>query len=501
MKKLFFLASALLVAGTMSVSARTYVQTGKEGDPKWDTNVIGADATVITFSSVADLPKTGEKEIWFAGGTYVFDATFSMEQYGMLLAGGFKGTETALEQREWVEDGEAWDFVNETVLDGQEDVKLFVDTKHTSFDGLTMQGSYSTSNAGICRLSSSPDVMSVVRNCKCLNNEASNQGGCFQVYNSSVLVENSYFEGNIGKQGGALYINATAETYELTVRGCYFKGNEALHTGDAGGAVHAQGSPKLTVTGCMFEGNTASKKGQSSAISCVSSNAASLVANNVFVDNVGTYLETENTNEETGETTISYTRKCAVTVVAGDVYYNTFVNNLGGALWSKGGNVKNNVFWAAESEKARVSLDAAVVPNATNNAGVNVWAEGADASNIIISMNNTPAVGDEEGTLYAYFTDPENHDFDLQAGSALIKAGVAIETITTDIDGEERKNADIGAYAYDGTGTAVENIAKPAVDIRAALQAGEVYNILGQRVSDIQPGNIYIVSGQKMLVR
>ncbi len=186
-------------------------------------------------------------------------------------------------------------------------------------------------------------------------------------------------------------------------------------------------------------------------------------------------------------------------MVTGDFYYNTIVESYGDALWQKAGNVKNNVFYATTLAKAHANIETAAVY--TNNAGVQAWAEGADETNIVISLNNKPAEGDAEGTKYAYFADPENHEFDLQEGSALVKAGVAIETITTDIDGEQRKTADIGAYAYDGTETAVENIAKPAVDIRAALEAGEVYNILGQRVGDIQAGNIYIVSGQKMLVR
>lgn len=482
MKKLFFLASALLLTSTMSVSARVYVQTANEADPRW-TVTLGENDKLITFTSVADLPTAECKEIWFAAGTYVFNATFAITQYDAVLAGGFKGTETSLEEREMVEDGEAWEFAHETILDGGNNVKMLPDNKRTSFDGLTMQHFKSTTNAAITQLRSSGDNTPSVKNCKLLNDTAANQGGAFQIYQGSVTFEGCYFEGNTGKQGGAVYANNAAD-YTLTIRGCYFKGNKAV--GSMGGAVHAQNAGKLIVEGCFFESNTADVD-YGAALSNNATNESSLVFNNVFVNN------------EAAES------KCVVLMNKGNFYYNTVIESTGNALWAKQGNVKNNVFWATTADKARVSLgdtNASVMPTAvTNNAGVKAWAEGADETNIVISLNNKPVDGDAEGTKYAYFADPENHDFSLQEGSALVKAGVAIETITTDIDGENRKTADIGAYAYDGTGTAVENIAKPAVDIRAALQAGEVYNILGQRVCDIQAGNIYIVSGQKMLVR
>ena len=68
MKKLFFLASALL-CGVISASAVDYlVQTGKEGDGKWTDAAINKiketspNVKVISFDTtgVAKLPTTGE---------------------------------------------------------------------------------------------------------------------------------------------------------------------------------------------------------------------------------------------------------------------------------------------------------------------------------------------------------------------------------------------------------------------------------------------------------
>ena len=82
MKKLFFLASALL-CGVISASAVDYlVQTGKEGDAVWTDAAINTIKTkgspnvkVISFDTtgVAKLPTTGE--FWFAAGTYDFTAS------------------------------------------------------------------------------------------------------------------------------------------------------------------------------------------------------------------------------------------------------------------------------------------------------------------------------------------------------------------------------------------------------------------------------------------
>ena len=485
MKKIFFLASALLLSA-ISVNARVYVQTANENDPKWNTAIIGENAKVITFTSVADLPTTGEKEIWFAAGTYTFDAAFNIAQYDAVMAGGFQGTETSLEQREMIAGGKAYDFAYETILHGLGTSRLIhndANKYRTSFDGLTMSGFAFEGSGAIASLKGTAANVVAVRNCKCLDNKATD-GGSFHLYNGCAVIENCYFEGNIAtRQGGAIYSNISSQ--ELVIRNCCFINNEAqISDNNAGGAVHFQNAGTLQVAGCWFEGNTAPNLGQGAALSNNGKNTANVVANNVFVNNVA--------NVEGG--------KCVVLMEHGMFYYNTLVENEGGAaLWQKAGICKNNVFWATDLEKARHSLGEGTVY--THNAGVRTWAEGADASNIVISTSNTLMVGDVEGTLYANFVNPEAKNFALAQGSALIGRGEAIEGITTDILGAARKTADMGAYAFDGTSTGVENTAAEPVDIRAALEAGEVYTLLGQRVSEVKAGNIYIVGGHTVLVR
>ena len=99
----------------------------------------------------------------------------------------------------------------------------------------------------------------------------------------------------------------------------------------------------------------------------------------------------------------------------------------------------------------------------------------------------------------------EAADWSLQAKSMLINAGTDLTYVTTDILGTAREvgKYDVGAYEYvgGGVGSAIENTEKAPLDIQAALQAGEVYNLLGQRVGELQAGNIYIVGGQKVLMQ
>ena len=94
MKKLFFLAGALL-CGVISASAVDYlVQTGKEGDGKWTPEAISAlgvaAENVIDLSKEgATLPTTGE--IWFAAGEYEFTVQYGITAQAKLY-GGFAGT-------------------------------------------------------------------------------------------------------------------------------------------------------------------------------------------------------------------------------------------------------------------------------------------------------------------------------------------------------------------------------------------------------------------------
>ncbi len=481
MKKLFFFGATLLLSTLSAGAVNFLVQTGEDTDPKWDKSVIDATgATLIDLkvqNQTIDAALTAaitdnSKEIWFAGGTYTFTAAYA-NKLGTQFIGGFAGTETTKDGRVLTEGGEAYDFQYETILDGGKKVQLFSGTVNTTLDGLTLQNSKSAANAGVVRLGNG----SSVKNCQFIGNTAANQGGVLQFYNANATISNCYFEGDTAQQGGAIYVNNAAAN-EITITNCAFIGNLATGTANAGGAIHVQKDGKVIVQNCYFTENDA--KGNGAAISFAGTNEANTIQNCLIYANKGGV-------------------KQAVYMAAGNFYYNTVVENEGGALYSTKCNCKNNVFWGTETAKAKLSVNTADCKFDYNAAVDSLNGGNAVVSNhIALSVENT---GTEADVNYPKFANVESGDFELQEGSALINAGTAIDGITTDIVGEARTQADLGAFAYIASApTGIDEAKTEAVDIEAALRAGEVYDLLGRRVGKLQTGNVYLLQGAKVLI-
>lgn len=490
MKKLFFLASALL-CGVISASAVDYlVQTGKEGDGKWTEDAIKAlnvtTDKVIDLSKGGTLPTTGE--IWFAAGEYEFTAQYAITN-GAKLYGGFAGTETNT-TRALNESKKPYDFANPTIFNVKQPetgnkVKIFPDKVQTFvLNGICIQNSVGTEAAGVISLYSGSQVL----NCTFKNCSSTKQGGALLVYNANATIIGCLFEGNSAKQGGAIHIgDGNSTEYTITIDKCDFLNNSIITDGNAGGAINKQNDKQtVLISNCNFIGNDAPKNGATFSIDGISTTT---ISNSLI----------------TGSKT-----KTAIYVPGSlNLYYCTVVENAAGAIYvnniNKANavvNIKNNVFWATTAAAANCALGNAK-GTATNNASLQNWTGSTNlsvADNIKLELTNTG----NEGKLYPVFADPENGDFNIGEGSALIGKGVAIEGITTDITGKNRETLDLGAYEHisgEDIGSAVENTEKAPLDIQAALQAGEVYNLLGQRVGELQAGNIYIVGGQKVLMQ
>lgn len=495
MKKLFFLASALL-CGVISASAVDYlVQTGKEGDAVWTDAAINTIKTkgspnvkVISFDTVkiANLPTTGE--FWFAAGTYDFTESYDMKANTKLI-GGFAGTETYATAPQ-KQNNKPYDYVNPTILNVVQSsetstIRLFKNNEGLTgvvLTGLTIQNSKQTGNGGVYK----PVKGNQIKYCTFKNNSATGQGGALLLYNQEVTIEGCLFEGNTAQQGGAIYCagNNNKELRNCDFIGNYISGNKTgTHTG---GAIYKQNDGNLTVSGCYFKANNSPNNGSTIALTGLNTT----LVNNVVYDS---------------KTKIAIYIYNLANV---KIYHNSIIENEQGGLYtssSKQGAVsidlKNNVFWGTTATTGKCA-----VANAKGFMGNNAFVQnmsGSDtlaiADNIKLELTNTG----NEGKLYPVFADPENGDFNIGEGSALIGEGVAIDGITTDIEGVTRTSLDLGAYAYvEGkVPTAFENTEKAPLDIQAALQAGEVYNLLGQRVGELQAGNIYIVGGQKVLMQ
>ncbi|MGN0236253.1 MAG: right-handed parallel beta-helix repeat-containing protein [Paludibacteraceae bacterium] len=532
MKKLFFLAGALL-CGAISANAVDYlVQTGNTGDATWSSEAItalgvAADHVIDLSKEGATLPTTGE--IWFAGGEYEFTAQYAITTNAKLY-GGFAGTETSVEGRALVTGGKVYEFVNPTIFSVTQPtsgdfVKMFPDqTGGVILDGLTIQGSKSTTDGGAIKVGSN----SVVRNCTFLNNSTTAKGGAVLAYNVNNTIENCYFESNSSSQGGALYVATGSGSwgkYTMNVAHNVFVGNSSTGTG---GALQIQGSCTITVDANIFYNNTST--GHSGAIYDNGGNI-SIITNNVVFNN--SYLGSNNT--------CCYVKP---------KYFanNTICNNQGNVYFATNTDsavVANNVIWGNKQGESASGVSFASATNGltalnnytsntmpTNRGLVLSLIDSVDNTNYTVSLKNdndtTKNSDDTEKIIYGpYFVKPTSFvgaiaadatnadellaelkaaDWSLQAKSALINAGTILDYVTTDILGTAREETgyDVGAYEYvekGDIGSAFENTEKAPLDIQAALQAGEVYNILGQRVGDLQAGNIYIVNGQKILMR
>ncbi|MEM6764724.1 MAG: choice-of-anchor Q domain-containing protein [Bacteroidota bacterium] len=269
-------------------------------------------------------------EIWVAQGTYLpsqtldQSATFALLD-NLELYGGFNGTETEREQRDWV--------LYPTILSGDldQDGDVFLtepnayhiltadEIQRCIVDGFIIRDGYTEANipgsllggAGLVMTGTSTErVVMVVRNSVFINNSSySGSGGAvFSIY-STTYFENVRFENNYGEESaGAIYVTRSRHTYQrcsfsgnladdqhggaissfysnLFIHNSLFYGNQA--NVEAGGLFLLQ--TNLEATNSTFVSNNAPNRG---AIS-VSFNSGGSIVNSIFWDNGG-FLEDEN---------------------------------------------------------------------------------------------------------------------------------------------------------------------------------------------------------------
>ncbi len=144
-------------------------------------------------------------QVWVAAGTYMGNFTLALE---VEMYGGFAGTETELNQRDWI--------INETTLDANGSGTVVTAppgaTEATRIDGFTIT-----------------------------NGDETNGGG-LSVVDSSPTITNNTVTGNfVLEKGGGLYLSGSAATVESNT----FSGNHAVHNGGGGGVYLVDSSPMI----------------------------------------------------------------------------------------------------------------------------------------------------------------------------------------------------------------------------------------------------------------
>jgi hypothetical protein len=183
---------------------------------------------------------SGGDEIWVKQGSYLLTAQLTVDKV-VHMYGGFAGTETARNQRNWVH--------STTTVNGQNaGYRCFHVTADATIDGFTItqcnnKHAYpDMRGGGIYNEGASPTIT----NCIFLKNGATSGGGIGNK-DSSPLIINCTFSGNITNGGGGGGID-NYNSYP-TIINSTFTGN------NYGGLVNQVGSSP-TITNCIFWGDT-----------------------------------------------------------------------------------------------------------------------------------------------------------------------------------------------------------------------------------------------------
>ncbi|MBI2280020.1 MAG: T9SS type A sorting domain-containing protein [Bacteroidetes bacterium] len=260
MKK--FLLGFILFSIGIAVNAQTYVNanaTGANNGTSW------TDAYTDLHSATYN---TTSGEIWVAQGTYVPSKTFTNNipgnnslktfrvQFNVQVYGGFNGTETTLNQRNWKN--------NPTIISGDVGgglksynvIRFDGNDNTTVLDGFIVQdglanGTTEFLGGAIYSSNASPTI----RNCKFINNSAQQYGGAVYLsVGSTPQVLNCEFTNNTTTQydGAALYINGGTSA---VVANCLFNGN--ISSSGSAGAVVILNTATSQVNNCTFVNNQA----------------------------------------------------------------------------------------------------------------------------------------------------------------------------------------------------------------------------------------------------
>ncbi len=247
------LLSLMVSAGPMQ--RVIYVNAGNAAGP-WDGKSWATAYKTVREGLKAVQPGA---EIWVAKGTYMptegTDRTASFRlKPGVALYGGFDGTETRRDQRNWGK--------NRTILSG--DIGLEGDSSdnlyhvvtgayYAALDGFTITGGnadgeahYSKGGGMVNYFNASPTVA----NCTFTANAAGEGGGMYNYHFSSPRVTNCTFVGNSADMGGAMVNRDGACPWVVN---CIFKENYARWRG---GAVLNDYGASPAFYGCTFSGNT-----------------------------------------------------------------------------------------------------------------------------------------------------------------------------------------------------------------------------------------------------
>ncbi len=252
-----FVLAALVMLAAGSVEGQTVIHVDDDAPP-------GGDGTswATAYDSLHDALAAAQSgdQIWVAAGRYVGNFTLAL---GVGLYGGFAGTETELNERDWV--------ANLTILDGNHWKSVIIappeGTATTRVDGFTIMNGLGDYGGGVRAVESSPTITnnSITGNC-------AHEGGVVYLQDSSATLANNRIVSN----GGGSCLSWRTDGVYLDSCSATIKGNTIA--GNRGSGLRLwHSSASITdnrITGNRFGG-------------LLLGHSAATVTNNVVVGNGG----------------------------------------------------------------------------------------------------------------------------------------------------------------------------------------------------------------------
>ena len=235
----FLCFSALLLTAMNTAQADVWYVNTDGTDPDDCSGGDSWDTAFLTIQKAINCAAAGD-EIWVRQGTYLSNIYVNKPAH---IYGGFDGTETARDQRNWEN--------NVTTVDGQGIGRCFCATAKITIDGFTITGGNSASSNGggiMC------DFTATIANCRISGNYARKGGGIYS-HGFGSTVTNCVIRGNIANDSGGGIYNYGSDS---TIKDCALSGNNAsVHDG---GGIYNYGSGSKIIN-CTFQRNRAGRNG------------------------------------------------------------------------------------------------------------------------------------------------------------------------------------------------------------------------------------------------
>jgi hypothetical protein len=289
----------------MEIPPFVYVDANSPNDP-------GTGTRDDPFRRLQDGIDAAGLEVWVVAGTYQpttgTDRTISfVMKEGVAIYGGFAGTETSRNQRDWV--------ANQTILSGDigtqgnnsdNSYNVVMGANNATLDGFTITGGNANSEdwpyylgGGMLNESSSPTVT----NCTFIGNSADLGGGIY-IDGASPIIEKNVITGNsASSEGGGIYCqggsatiryNKISNNYSLSVGGVSFESSFAVLQNNLiidnsadydSGVACFEGQPRIVNN--TIAGNVAVYDYDSSGLVIASSSLSPIISNNIIAFNYG----------------------------------------------------------------------------------------------------------------------------------------------------------------------------------------------------------------------